>query len=122
LNWDLAYSLTTVVYMVWALAYLTRSALRINGCVVPAAVNLVFFEGRPFIPALVVFACLTGAVAIDAWAMQPVNLIGGLALWWIARHEKDDDDRWRRRRARAAGRITRVGARLQVVPVAGGVK
>jgi hypothetical protein len=40
-----------------------------------------------------------------------------LAMWFIFRnHNPDDDDRWKRRRKRAADEVRKVGARLVIVP------
>lgn len=122
MSWDLVYGMTIAIYVSWMVAYMARSALKVHGRPAPAAVNWVFFEGRPFVPALSVVAYLAGALSTGGGlvGLRAVSLVGGLLLWWIARHEKDDDDRWRKRRAKVAEQVRRVGARLQVVPAARG--
>jgi hypothetical protein len=41
----------------------------------------------------------------------------GIVAWLIYRHDKDDDDRWKRRLEKLSGRVAVVGGRLKVVPV-----
>jgi hypothetical protein len=124
LSWDLAYNLTLYGQLAWACSYAARGLLRVWGRSVPSVVTWVFFEGRPFIPTVVAGYCLSGALVhgTDGMGTRAFCAVGVLAGWCAACFEKDDDDRWRKRRAKAAERVRRVGARLQVVPAASGVK
>lgn len=67
----------------------------------------IFFELRPFVPALAVTAYFVGGLEVPAETMHAriILLVVHLAFWWLTRNEKDDDDRWRRRRKAAADRI-----------------
>jgi hypothetical protein len=37
--------------------------------------------------------------------------------WWLWRNDKDDDDRWKRRRTKLAEKVEQVGGKLTVTPV-----
>jgi hypothetical protein len=85
------------------------------GTTPPDWLHTVSAELHPFIPYLVV-ANLAVSVWGEPFTDQPVYyFIAGLGLvnWFL---DRDDDDRWKRRRRKAAGAVKRVGARLVVAP------
>lgn len=52
---------------------------------------------------------------LDGWELAHYGMAIGL-YWLIRMYDKDDDDRWKRRRDRAAGAVKEIGGRLVVVP------
>lgn len=74
-------------------------------------------ELRPFAPFLAVIPflilVLAGGAGRWGWIVVPIRLW----CWWMYRNDKDDDDRWKRRKEKLAAKISEVGGRLQVVPV-----
>lgn len=64
----------------------------------PPIVNTVFFELRPFyLPAVFIEAAINLAAGDWTW-VNPIFLAISVLNWWLWRNEKDDDDRWKRRR------------------------
>ena len=64
----------------------------------PVAVDLVFFELRPFMPVAVVTAWWTYTLVEGLQWISSVTAALLLAVWLIfARRHKDPEDRWRRR-------------------------
>lgn len=72
-------------------------------------------ELRPF--ALPLWLVSTGPdlVVHPNWGTRIAFGFGAVA-WLVIRFDKDDDDRWKRRRKRLASKVAEVGGRLQVVP------
>lgn len=116
------YLTSTTAATAWMLSFIVRSVSRLLGRSAPPAANWFFFEVRPLAPFFMVGAFLAGAVAYgsDGTGIRIFNLVMGLANWLMARREKDDDDRWKRRRDAATARVAEIGGRLQVVPAKGG--
>jgi hypothetical protein len=118
MSWRIAYTLLGFGYYMWTFAYIARSVLRGHDRRPPGIVNWVFFEIRPFFPALCVAMFLAGTLAngTHGAGIRAFALIAGLVNWWYSRRDKDDDDRWKRRREALSARVAQVGARLAVVP------
>ncbi len=106
--------------VVWQVCYMVRGVSRVTGRREPRWANRIFFECRPFAPAIFVTAFLAGSMLGTTAGWRYSALMFGLLNWLLSRSEHDDDDRWKRRRKAAAERVARVGARLSVVPVRGG--
>lgn len=79
-------------------------------------------ELRPFyLPANAVFA-ISGFL-ISPWTLGGSVIATGLGLMvWHLGKDVDDDDRWKRRKAKLAAKVFRKGARLVVVPVTAGAR
>jgi hypothetical protein len=118
MSWRIAHALLDVGYNTWTVVYCMRLLLRMFGRRTPGIANWIFFEFRPFFPALCVAHFLTGALAegTHGTGVRAYTLLVGLINWWLSRRDKDDDDRWKRRREAAAARVAQVGGRLAVVP------
>jgi hypothetical protein len=79
----------------------------------------VFAEFKPLaLPALLVGHVVMCVENGDPWNLARLAGTGwSVACWWvICRNDKDDDDRWKRRRKRLASKVAVVSGRLQVVP------
>jgi hypothetical protein len=119
--WQIVEHLASGAQTAWILTYCVRNVLQTLRRDVPRLVDRVFFEGRPVVPFLLVGAYLAGAIVngTEDMGWRIFSLALGFTLWWMARNEKDDDDRWKRRAKAAADRIVRTGAKLAVVPAGG---
>lgn len=73
-------------------------------------------ELKPFYLTVVLVRFATESALYGAGISPGFNLALGLASWWAIRRNKDDDDRWKRRRERLASRVAQLGGRLAVVP------
>lgn len=81
-------------------------------------------EVHPFVLPIVVIEFLAQVYVesadhpyLNKWAV--LGLVSNALCWWFNR--QDDDDRWKRRRDRVAGRVRELASgRLVVVPVRGG--
>jgi hypothetical protein len=120
-TWDMIYILASLPPMVWMFNASIFRACRFYGRPAPRWVRWIHFEGRPFMPALLIGVYLAGGIAsgTDGMAVRLLLLLLGLANWWIARRDEDDDDRWKRRREALSAKVAEVGGRLQVVPAGG---
>ena len=89
--------------------------LRAAGQDIPPLARAVRAELKPFALPLILAATVPDALAYP----DPVS-VGVVAMcvvgWWLSRHDKDDDDRWKRRRQRLAAKVAAVAGRLAVVP------
>lgn len=103
--------------LIWQFTYCARWVLKWMGRTSPKPINWVFFEFRPFVPAGLAVAFVTGGMANDGnyAGMRLFNLIVGMVGWLLARWDKDDDDRWNKRRQAVADRVANVGHKLVVV-------
>lgn len=70
-------------------------------------------ELHPFLPFLMLInlAIVTWGHPIGPNAFQYAMAAAGIAGWFMGH---DDDDRWKRRRRKLAGKVARLGARLVV--------
>jgi hypothetical protein len=116
-SWQVAVVQTTgnMVWFCWVGSGAAVDLLTATRREVPPIVRTVRRELKPFVlPAL-------AAVYIPAFLHGPnFGNVSGLAIclacWAYARHDKDDDDRWKKRRQKLAAKVAEVGGRLQVVP------
>lgn len=67
----------------------------------------------PTVAVLLVLDTMSGEIN-DPWIA--LNNAARFVLWVLYRNLDDDDDRWKRRRAKVKEKIKRVGSRLVVVP------
>ena len=81
-------------------------------------INWVFFELRPIAPFFLLASYLLESVLRGNHGMgwRIFTLACGAYNWWASRGDKDDDDRWKKRRRKVAARVKQVGQRLAVVP------
>lgn len=116
--WLVAHTVIIVLYDAWTFAYCARLVLRTLGRSPMALANRVFFELRPFFPAIIIAYFVVGAVVdgSDGAGWRGFTVACGALNWWMSRRDKDDDDRWKRRREALTARIADVGGRLAVVP------
>lgn len=109
--------LGNTVHMIVAGAYILRLLMRSWYGSAPQIINTVFFELRPFyLPAIFTTSLIALATGEWNWG-HPITLAFSLVNWWLWRNEKDDDDRWKRRREKLAEKVEAVGGKLTVVPV-----
>lgn len=115
-EWDIAYYIASALQLAWVWSYCIRMILKLMNRDAPGVINRIFFEGRPVVPLLLLAAYLAGAIAdgVDGMGWRIWNLAFGFWNWWTARNEKDDDDRWKRRRQAVADRVANVGHKLVV--------
>lgn len=76
----------------------------------------VFAELKPFALPLWLLSDGGRLVVHGGWGARIGFVIGGVA-YWVIRSDRDDDDRWKRRKEKLAARIAMLDGRLQVVPV-----
>jgi len=82
---------------------------------VPRGLRVIRAELRPFALALGCSSYLPNLVH----GMRPWDYVGFgivLACWAALRHDKDDDDRWKRRRQKLTEKVAEVGGKLVLVP------
>jgi len=113
-----------IVYYVWLLSAIAISIARQDLHVEPKEIfRTMFHETRPFYwPAVIVVdleAIINGDGGPAAYWTDWLHYLwlGCQVLNWYWFKNIDDDDRWKRRRAKALEAIKSVGARLIVVPV-----
>lgn len=122
-KWEIASLLIWLPHVVWTWAFVARLALRGFGRKEPRIARWLFFEIRPFVPALIAgrYICYAVRHGTDGIGWRMVFLAFDIAVYAMARREKDDDDdRWKRRAAALANKVSDLGHRLVVVP--GGAK
>lgn len=116
-EWEIAGWIGWVLHVTWAYAYVARSALRGLGRDARIASRL-FFEIRPFVPACItaryVSYAITDGVENAGW--RALFLALDVVVYLIARREKDDDDRWKKRLEAMGDKVSDLGHRLVVVP------
>ena len=85
---------------------------------VPPIVSSVFFNLRPFyFPALAVYTVYLIRIGdLDGIVDYLLNAISWVGGYWM-RNDKDDEDRWKRRREKVAAKVQEAGGKLVVVPV-----
>lgn len=84
----------------------------------PAA-SRIFHELRPlYWPAIVGDALTSAPDGFSAW--DPFRLGCWVLCWYLLRNERDDDDRWKRRKQKLAEKVSVTAGGLKVVPVGGG--
>lgn len=117
-KWEIAGHITWALHVTWTYAFVVRIVLRGIGRRVPRIANRVFFEVRPLVPMLLVgryvIAAVTNGVNGIGWRM--VFLALDIAVYVMARREKDDDDRWKKRLNALSDKVSDLGHRLVVVP------
>lgn len=108
-----------LIVELWSALYILVGFLWVFGSFVrtlgrgPAWMVTVKRELHPFMPAAYLIQ-----LAVSVWGESP----GRQALWYVIQvaavigwlTDKDDDDRWKRRRSRAAARVRSAGHRLVV--------
>lgn len=103
-----------VVISAWILAGMTLAAAG-PGADAPAA-RAVFHELRPlYLPAVAVF-CVSGVLSSGDLPLMALAAATQVWSWFLLKDRGGDDDRWKRRRKRAAEKISQVGSRLVVAP------
>lgn len=81
----------------------------------PPALRTIRMELKPFSLALLLADYLPG-IATDPGPWRYIGFALGLWCWHFYRHDKDDDDRWKRRKRKLAQKAAEVGGRLVLVP------
>jgi hypothetical protein len=115
---DLIWAITFGLFMVWMF---TAMGIKLAVLLGIAADRLKPFrtirtELRPFaLPALLVsYVAAAFPDGLGPWGYLGLAL--NLWNWWNLFRDKDDDDRWKRRREKLAAKVAEVGGKLQVVP------
>lgn len=121
MSWDLAYAIATAAQSSWMVSFAAYRLLKSSGRDIPGWVRWLYFEGRPLVPLLLPGVYLVGGVAAgtEGIGWRLASLLCGFANWWMSRRDKDDDDRWKRRREALSAKVAEVAGRLQVVPAGG---
>jgi uncharacterized membrane protein len=100
----------------WSLCGMVISAMQFFGARAPRIVRAVFHELKPFyIPAAVV-VLLADTMLHRGLLSRLITLAAMVANWFFYRNLDDDDDRWKRRKAKLAEQVRQVGSRLTVAP------
>ena len=117
-KWETIGILVWLPHVTWTFAFCARTIFDIAGRERPSIANWLFFEIRPFVPALIAGRYICDAVTdgTDRIGWRIVFLALDIFVYAIARREKDDDDRWKRRAAKVAESVRDLGHRLVVVP------
>ena len=100
-------------FFVWQLCSLAWSLGVRTG-----AINAIRAELHPFRWVLCAMGYVLEPIAIShsyEW-WRHVAFVLGMWMCWSARHENDDDDRWKRRMDAATGYVREVAGRLTIVP------
>lgn len=105
-------------HMTWSYIYVFRAFLRGIGRREPRWASRVFFEVRPFIPACITARYVSYAVTdgVHNVGWRTIFLALDVAVYLIARREKDDDDRWKKRLQAMGDKVSDLGHRLVVIP------
>lgn len=117
-KWEIISLLVWLPHVTWTYAFCVRSVLRGLGRKEPRVANRLFFEIRPFVPALLAgrYICAAITDGTDWMGWRIVFLALDIAVYAMARREQDDDDRWKKRTAALADSVRDIGHRLVVVP------
>jgi hypothetical protein len=118
----LTFMTCATVMNTWAISVIVIYTARHEGVEPARWARWCWAELRPsYLPANAVFA-ITGFL-ISPWTLGAnVIAIGlGLLVWHLGK-DLDDDERWKRRKAKLAAKVSRKGARLVVVPVTAGAR
>ena len=113
---------SATVMSTWAMTSVMILTARRDGIDPPGWVRWCWAELRPcYLPANAVFA--VAGFLISPWSLggAAITVALGLLLWRLVK-DIDDDDRWKRRKAKLAAMVARKGARLVVVPVSAGAR
>lgn len=117
----LIHLVSAAVMMTWVFASLVLLNARADGVEPMTWVRTCWAELRPFfLPANAAF--VVSGFLLNAWILISAAFVVPLSLllWRLLKDLDDDDDRWKRRKAKLAGKVARKGARLVVVPVSAG--
>jgi hypothetical protein len=76
-------------------------------------------ELKPFIPMLALFNLLMDLTILESLLGDTMSVLSCVIALWMYVSDKDDDDRWKRRRDKAAGKIKSLGHKLVVAPAQG---
>ncbi len=117
-EWEIAGYIASAFHVTWTYAFLTRSVARGFGRQAPRIVTRVFFEMRPFVPALLTarYVCAAVTDGVDNIGWRIAFLALDIAVYLMARREKDDDDRWKKRLEALSDKVSDLGHRLVVIP------
>lgn len=120
-GWVITDFLLSTVWLGWLVAYAVRGFALIFHKPIPRAANWIFFELRPLMPALIVSVYLVLAVTdgVTDMGWRIFDLAFRFWIWRKSCREKDDDDRWRKRRRKLADLVTVTPAGLKVAPARG---
>ena len=102
----------------WLLYLMPSFMIRLGrdyGWDIPPSMRTLRAELKPFALGFVLAADLPG-IATEPSFWNYLFFAIALGCWWLYRHDKDDDDRWKRRGQKLADKVAEVGGRLQVVP------
>jgi len=102
----------------WVLYLVPSFMIRLGrdfGWPIPAAFRTLRAELKPFALGLYLASELE-AMSSDPGFWTYLFFAIGLYCWWAYRSDKDDDDRWKRRKQRLADKVAEVGGRLTIVP------
>lgn len=109
--------LCSVITVLTSATWAFRVYARGWGWRIPPIMSWIFFNLRPFyFPALAVVTLSLiqrGDAGTADYILNAVSWVGG---YWM-RNDKDDDDRWKRRREKLAAKVQEAGGKLVVVPV-----
>ncbi len=117
-KWEIIGLLVWLPHVTWTYAFCFRSVFKISGRAGGRIISRLFFEIRPFVPALIAGRFICDAIndGTERVGWRIIFLAMDIAVYAIARREKDDDDRWKKRAAKAADKVQDLGHRLVVVP------
>lgn len=119
---SLLLALSGVVALTWVIAGCALSVMKISGVDRDAPARrccrAIWAELKPFY--------LTATAVIIARHVMTGEMVGWNALWdacriynWFQFKDIDDDDRWKRRKAKLVEKVAQRGGRLVVVPAGG---
>lgn len=81
------------------------------------AMRRIRLETKPFRYVAVLLTYLPTALDGKLVGWNAFFFVTGMLACYVTRNDKDDDDRWKRRREKLAGKVAEVGGKLVVVPV-----
>lgn len=117
---ELTYSTALTVVMGWTVAGLVLSVAKTFHADLDRkwlqGARAIWAELKPFYLPAYGYWLITNVLQGQVLGVRLITLVCGLLNWYFYRN-LDDDDRWKRRKARAVEKIKRMGGRLVAVPV-----
>lgn len=118
----IVFVVSALVLSIWPMAGVAILVARRDSVEPSRLVRWCWAELRPFyLPANAAFAIADYLINPASIAASAMSVALGLLLWRYTK-DIDDDDRWKRRKAKLADMVARKGARLVVVPVSAGAR
>lgn len=108
---------STVIVTVVPVTWIIRDMSRLFGWPQHPIIPALYFNLKPFfLPALMIgtgYDFARGNMSPVDYILTAISFVFGIMIY----NDKDDDDRWKRRREKLASKVQEAGGKLVIVPV-----